>query len=67
MFYLYIKQESNYDSKKLINEYNDIDDAYDKIDELLANDEKTKYILEKTTGHVDSYGELIATVVEKNF
>lgn len=66
MYYVYIKQDTGFESKKLVGEFNDIDDAYEKIEEELAKDKDIKYILEGTTGNVDIYGELISKVIEKN-
>lgn len=66
MYYVYLKQDTGFESKKLIGEFEDIDDAYDKIEEELAKNKDIKYILEGTTGHVDNYGELISKVIEKN-
>lgn len=66
MYQVYLKQQSGFESKKLIGEFKDIDEAYDKVDEELAKDKDVKYVIERTTGHVDNYGELIATVVEEN-
>jgi len=66
MYYVYIKQDTGYDAKKLVGEFEDIDEAYDKVDEEIAKNKDVKYIIEKTTGHVDIYGELISKVVEKN-
>ena len=66
MYHVYIKTTSGFDSKKLVGEYGNIDKAYEKIESELAKNPEVKYILEETTGHVDSYGELLATVVEEN-
>lgn len=66
MYYVYIKQDTGFESKKLVGEFEDIDDAYDKIDEELAKDKDIKYVLEKQTGHVDIYGELTRQIIEKN-
>lgn len=66
MYQVYLKQEKSFDSKKLIGEYKDYDKAWGKIEAELAKDKDIKYIIEETTGHVDNYGELIATVVDEN-
>lgn len=66
MYYVYTKQNTGFESKTLIGEFEDIEDAYDKIDEEIAKDKNFKYILEKQTGHVDIYGELTTQIVEKN-
>lgn len=66
MYHVYIKEEKSFGSKKLIGEYRDFDKAYEKIEQELAKNKDIKYVIEETTGHVDNYGELIATVVEEN-
>lgn len=66
MYHVYIKQDSGFESKKLVGEFAEIDDAYDAIDEEIAKNKDVKYRLEETTGHVDVYGELISKVVEEN-
>lgn len=66
MYQLYIIKKSGFQPKSLIGEFKDSDKAYERIEKELAKDKDTKYILEETCGDVDSYGELIATVVEKN-
>jgi len=66
MYQLYFKTDSGFDPKKLIGEFSDLEDVYEKLNAELAKDKDIKYIIEETTGCVDSYGELIANVVEKN-
>lgn len=66
MYQLYIIDESAFDSKKMIGEFSNIDNVRARLEKEFAKDKDTKYIIEETTGHVDSYGELIATVVEEN-
>lgn len=66
MYYVYLKEDTGFDSKKLVGEFKDYDDAFEKVDEELAKDKSVKYVVEETTGHVDNYGELITRVVEEN-
>lgn len=66
MYHVYVIDESAFDPKKLVGEFSNIDNARAKVEKELAKDKDTKYIIEQTTGHVDSYGELLATVVEEN-
>lgn len=66
MYHVYIKDDSLFDSKKLIGEFADLDKAYEKVDQELAKDKDIKYVIEETTGHVNSYGDLIADIVEEN-
>lgn len=66
MYQLYIIDESAFDPKKLVGEFSDIDNAHARLKKEFARNEDTKYIIEQTTGHVNSYGDLIATIVEEN-
>jgi len=66
MYHVYIKQDSDFDPKKLIGNFKDLDAAEERINKELAKNEDIKYILEETTGHVDNYGELISTVIKEN-
>lgn len=66
MYQVYLIKETSFEAKKLIGEYKDYDDASARIEKELEKDPTIKYSLEETTGHVDSYGELIATVIDSN-
>lgn len=66
MYKVYIKNTEGFESKKLVGEYDDIDDAYEKIDEELAKNKDIKYVLEGITGHVDNYGDLVSKVIDEN-
>lgn len=66
MYQLYIIDESAFDPKKLVGEFSDIDNAHARLKKEFVQNEDTKYVIEQTTGHVNSYGDLIATVVEEN-
>lgn len=66
MYQLYIIDEEAFDSKKLIGEYSDIDNARARLQKEFVKDKDTKYVIEQTTGHVNSYGELTTNVVEQN-
>lgn len=66
MYQLYIIDEEAFDPKKLVAEFSDIDNVRARLQKEFARDNDTKYIIEQTTGHVDSYGNLIPTVIEEN-
>lgn len=66
MYHLYFKTDSSFNPKKKIADYDDIDQAYEKIEQEKTKNPDVKYIIEETTGYVDSYGELVADVVEEN-
>jgi len=63
MYQVYIK--SGLDRTK-IGEFRDFDKAQEKIEVELAKNSDLKYVLEETTGSVDIYGELTASVIEEN-
>jgi len=58
--------EAAFNPKKLLGEFSDLDNARLRLEKELAKDKDTKYVIEETTGHVDSYGELLTTVIEEN-
>ena len=66
MYQVYIIKEAGFGSKNLIGEFKDFDNASEKIEAELAKNKDIKYVIEETSGHVDSYGELTTTVVEEN-
>lgn len=66
MYHVYIIDESAFNPKKLIGEFSNIDNAHERIEREFVKNKDTKYVIEQTTGHVDSYGELLATTVEEN-
>lgn len=66
MYQVYIIDEAAFNPKKLLGEFRDFDKASERVESELTRDNDIKYIIEETDGSVDSYGELIATVVEEN-
>ena len=53
-------------SKNLIGEFKDYDDAMDCAEKAIEGKEGLRYIVEETNGCVNSYGELIPTVVAES-
>lgn len=66
MYKVYLKTKSNYESRKLLGEFNDYDDACAKVEEELSKDKDIKYVIEESTGAVDIYGDLTVDVVDEN-
>jgi len=66
MYQVYVIDETAFNPKKLLGEFSSLDIARARAEKELTRDQDTKYIIEETTGHVDSYGELLTTVVEEN-
>lgn len=66
MFQVYTAKDKTQLSKNLIGEFKDWDDAMDCAEKAIEGKEGLRYIVEETNGCVDSYGELIATVVAES-
>lgn len=66
MYHVYVIDETAFDSKKLIGDFSDIDNAHARLQKEIVKNKDVKYVIEETTGHFNSYGDLIATVVEEN-
>ena len=63
MYHIYtIKNRSEF-SKTLVAETKDYDEALQKAETAIEGKEGYNYIVEETDGSMNSYGELIATVV----
>lgn len=66
MFQVYTAKDKSELSKNLIGEFVEYDDAMDCAEQAIEGKEGLMYIVEETNGCVDSYGELIATVVAQS-
>ena len=66
MYHLYIIDEEAYEPKVAIGDYSSLDKAHARLDKEFAKNKDLKYIIEETTGSFNSYGDLIAEVVEEN-
>ncbi|MBR1681291.1 hypothetical protein IJ707_05835 [bacterium] len=64
MYQLFIEKETSF-APDLEGEYNEIDDARAAAQKAKAEDPTIYYEIKETDGHVNNYGELIATVVER--
>ena len=64
MYNVYVKKQGSYNSD-LVGEYSDINQAIQVANDLKEKDETISYTIEEVTGHFDSYGEPISTVVKK--
>ncbi len=63
MYHIYtIKNRSEF-SKTLVAETKDYDEALQKAEKAIEGKEGYNYIVEETDGSMNSYGDLIATVV----
>ena len=66
MFQVYIAKDKSELSKNLIGEFKEYDDAMDCAEKAIEGHSDLRYVVEETNGCVDSYGELIATVVAES-
>ena len=66
MFQVYTAKDKSELSKNLIGEFKEYDDAMDYAEKAIEGHSDLRYIVEETNGCVNSYGELIATVVAES-
>ena len=66
MFLVYTAKDKSELSKNLIGEFKEYDDAMDCAEKAIEGHPELRFIVEETNGCVDSYGELIATVVAES-
>ncbi len=64
MFNVFVKKKGAYNAD-LMGEYSNINDAVKFANDLKEKDETISYTIEETSGHFDSYGEPISTVVKR--
>ena len=66
MFQVYTAKDKSELSKNLIGEFVDYNEAMDCAEHAIAGKPELRYVVEETNGCVNSYGELIATVVAES-
>jgi len=66
MFQVYTAKDKSELSKNLIGEFVEYDEAMDCAEKAIEGKQGLRYIVEETNGCVDSYGELIATVIAES-
>ena len=66
MFQVYTSTDKSELSKNLIGEFKDCDEAMDCAEQAIEGKTGIRYIVEETNGIVNSYGELIASVVAES-
>lgn len=64
MYNVFIKKQGQY-NPDLVGEFSSINDAVTLATKLKEQDETISYTIEETSGHFDSYGEPISTVVRR--
>ena len=63
MYHVYTLKNHSEFSKTLVAETKDYDEALQKAEKAVEGKEGYSYVVEETDGSMNSYGELIATVV----
>ena len=66
MYHVITEKDYSEFSRKQIGEYSNFDRALEVAQKAIAGKEGLRYIIEKTDGHVDSYGNQIVTVVAES-
>ncbi|MBQ8635575.1 hypothetical protein IJX73_00290 [bacterium] len=64
MYNVYVKKQGQY-NPDMVGEYSNINDAVALATSLKEKDATISYTIEETSGHFDSYGEPISTVVRR--
>ena len=64
MYNVLVKKKGQY-NPDLVGEFSNINDAINLATSLKEKDETITYTIEETSGHFDSYGEPISTVVKR--
>ena len=64
MYNVFVKKKGQY-NPDLAGEYSNINDAIKLANELKEKDPDVSYTIEETSGHFDSYGEPLTTVVKR--
>lgn len=64
MYNVYIKKQNAY-NPDLVGEYTTINEAIKVATDLKAKDDTISYTIEETSGHYDSYGEPLTTIVRR--
>ncbi len=64
MYNVFVKKNGSYNAD-LAGEFSNINDAIKLAAELKSKDETISYTIEETSGHFDSYGEPLTTVVKR--
>ena len=64
MYNVYVKKQGAYNAD-LVGEYSNLNDAIKLAEDLKSKDETITYTIEETTGHFDSYGEPLTSIVKR--
>lgn len=64
MYNVFVKKQGSYNAD-MVGEFSNINDAVALANSLNEKDETISYTIEETSGHFNSYGEPISTVVRR--
>lgn len=64
MYNVFVKKQGSYNAD-LAGEFSNINDALKLANDLKEKDPTISYTIEEQTGHFDSYGEPLSTVVKR--
>lgn len=66
MYQSYTKKRDSEFSKSFLGEFKDFEEAVEAAEKAIENKPELKYIVEQTTGHTDSYGDLLVEIVAES-
>ncbi|MCM1010388.1 MAG: hypothetical protein NC390_05890 [Fusobacterium sp.] len=66
MYHVYTEKNHSEYTRALVTETSDYDVAIEKAEKAIEGKPELRYIIEQTDGSMNSYGDLIATVVAES-
>ena len=66
MFHVITERDYSEFSRKQIGEFADFEKALETAKKAIEGKDGLRYIIEKTDGHIDSYGNQIVTIVAES-
>lgn len=66
MYQVYTKKRGSDLTKTQVGEFSDIEEALDFAEKSIEGKPDLKYVVESTTGHFNSYGELLVDIVAES-
>ena len=66
MFQVYTQKRGADLTKTLVKEFKDLEEAFDCAQQAIEGKPDLKYIIEDTSGHFNSYGDLLTDVVAES-
>lgn len=66
MFHVYTQKRGEELTKTLIKDFKDLEEAFECAEKSIEGKPELKFIIEETTGHVNSYGDLLVDVVAQS-